>query len=230
MDSGIERDHPLLDGVHFADDLAVIDTGVALETVAGDGQDVFGHGTAVAGIIRELAPDAEIGSIRVLGEQLNSRTAIIREAARQAIDRGYHILNCSFGCGVLEHVLLYKSWVDEAYLKDIHVVAACNNLDFTKPEWPGHFPSVLTVNMTDCAQDDAFFYKSGHLVEFVARGVNVHVAWKGRQVKDVTGSSFAAARVAGLLARLLSEAPHLRPMEVKTLFHRIAAPWTSGAS
>jgi subtilisin family serine protease len=115
--------------------------------VPGEGRDLFGHGTAVAGIIRAAAPEAEIGSIRVLGESLSARTAIILEGARQAIERGYHILNCSLGCGVPEHVLKYKNWVDEAYLKGVHVVAACNNLDSARPEWPGFFTSVLTVNM-----------------------------------------------------------------------------------
>ena len=41
------------------------------------------------------APEAEIGSIRVLGEALASRTAIIMEGAKKAIDLGYHVVNCS---------------------------------------------------------------------------------------------------------------------------------------
>ena len=87
---------------------------------------------------------------RVIGshtESLSSRTAIILEGARQAIDRGYHILNCSLGCGIPEHVLKYKTWVDEAFVQGVHVVAACNNVDFGRPEWPAFFTSVLAVNI-----------------------------------------------------------------------------------
>lgn len=58
----------------------------------------------------------------------------------------WHILNCSFGCGRPDQVLAYKDWIDEAYLKGRHVVAACNNYDLSRREWPGHFPSVITVN------------------------------------------------------------------------------------
>src|SRR6516225_11146468 len=173
LDSGIEVNHPRLQGLRLADDWHIVSSEVKLEVNSGDGTDVFGHGTAVADIIRQIAPEAEIGSFRVLGERLNSRTAIIREGVRQAIDRGYHILNCSFGCGVKEHVLQYKDWIDEAYLKGIHIVAACNNIDFTIPEWPGYFPSVITVNMARFDDDNTFFYKPGHLVEFAARGVGV---------------------------------------------------------
>lgn len=224
LDSGIEVNHPELAGMVLRDDVAVTGDGVSLSIVPGGGRDVFGHGTAVAGIVRSLAPEAEIGSVRVLGEQLKSRTAIIRAGARQAIRLGYHILNCSFGCGVLDHVLQYKDWIDEAYLHNVHVVAACNNFDSSKPEWPGYFSSVVTVNMAE-VERDRLFYQPGSMVEFMARGVNVEVPWMDGQKKAVTGSSFAAAHVSGLLARLLSQAPDLAPMQVKALLRRFALPW-----
>ena len=225
LDSGVEAAHPALAGLVLSDDIAIVEDAGRLKAVAGDG-DLFGHGTAVAGIVRRVAPEAEIGSIRVLGEALTARTAMIAEGARQAIERGYHILNCSFGCSIPEHVLKHKSWADEAYLRGVHVVAACNNHDLGKPEWPAFFTSVLAVNMARDGADADLFYKGGHLVEFSARGVDVEVAWRDGATKKVTGSSFAAPRVAGMLACLLSEVAGIRPTQAKALFHRIAKPWT----
>ena len=230
LDSGVEASHPALEGLELLDDIAVVEDGMKLKVAAGEGRDLYGHGTAVAGIIRATAPEAEIGSIRVLGESLAARTAIILEGARQAIERGYHIINCSLGCGVPEHVLKYKCWVDEAYLRGVHVVAACNNTDSARPEWPGFFTSVLTVNMARTATDGELFYKPGHLVEFAARGVDVEVPWSGGGIKKVTGSSFAAPRVTGMLACMLSEAPKITPLQAKALFHRLARPWTQELS
>lgn len=225
IDSGVEVDHPALPGLTLVDDLHVIDAGVQIEVKPGDGTDIYGHGTAVTGVIRRIAPDAQIGSIRVLGANLGSRTVIIREGVRQAIDRGYHILNCSFGCGLPEHIFQYKEWIDEAYLKGIHIVSACNNYDFTTPEWPGYFPSVVTTNMARSDEDHTFFYKPGHLVEFAARGVDVTLPWNNRSTKEVTGSSFAAPIMSALLARLVSEMPGLAPLEAKSILHRLAIPW-----
>ncbi|MEI9897847.1 MAG: S8 family serine peptidase [Chthoniobacter sp.] len=139
LDSGIETSHPAFGGRPFCDDLAVVEDAGTLKMVPGGGADVFGHGTAVAGIIHEMAPEAEIGSIRVLGESLAARTPSILQGACEAIDRGYHILNCSLGCGIYEHGLLYKAWVDQAYLRGVHVVAACNNADLGRSEWPAFF-------------------------------------------------------------------------------------------
>jgi subtilisin len=226
IDSGVEASHPKLAGLKLLDDLHIVAEGVQVVVKPGDGTDIFGHGTAVASIIHEVAPDAEIGSFRVLGERLASRTVIIREGVRQAIDKGYHILNCSFGCGVREQIFEYKDWIDEAYLKGIHVVAACNNLDFSIPEWPGYFPSVVTVNMAVTNEALRFFYKPGQLVEFAAHGVDVQAAWRNKETRPVSGSSFAAPRVAGILARILSSSDHLHPLEAKALLHQLADDWT----
>ncbi len=225
LDSGIETSHPLLRGLTLADDVAIVDQGLQIAAVAGDGRDLYGHGTAIAGIIRALAPDALIGSFRVLGEHLRSRTLIIREGVRQALERGYHILNCSFGCGREDQVLLYKDWIDEAYVLGRHIVASCNNEDFMKREWPGHFPSVVTVSAAACAQPEMFFCRLGQLVEFAARGQDVEVPWREGARKKVTGSSFATPHVSALLARLLSCCPSLTPLQAKSLLHTLAAPW-----
>ena len=225
IDSGIEINHPALSGLTLRDDLQVLGVGPQVEVQPGEGVDVYGHGTAVAAVIRRIAPEAEIGSFRVLGANLGSRTVIIREGVRQAIDHGYHILNCSFGCGLSEHIFQYKEWIDEAYLKGIHVVSACNNYDFSKPEWPGYFPSVVTVNMAKLEDDSKFFYKPGGLVEFAARGVNITLPWNNGATKEVTGSSFAAPVVSAILARLLSGMPDLAPLEAKSLLLRLAEPW-----
>jgi subtilisin len=223
LDSGIETGHPFLEGMSLADDLAIELEGNRLRAAAGEGRDTFGHGTAIAGIIHRMAPEAQIGSFRVLGQDLRSRSMIIRAAALLAIDRGYHIINCSFGCSREDHVLLYKDWIDAAYLQDRHIVAACNNQDFSRREWPGHFPTVITVKSQCCSSPEEFHYYRGNLSEFSASGENVVVAWLGGRIKKVTGSSFAVPHVAGLLARLMSGLPDLSSLQAKALLASLAS-------
>ena len=225
LDTGVDAAHPALGGLALRDDLAVVDDGVQLRVVPGGSTDAFGHGTAIAGVLRQLAPQAEIGSFRVLGPHLRARTPAICEGVRLALERGYHILNCSFGCTRTDQVLVYKEWIDDAYVKGRHIVAACNNADFARREWPGHFPTVITVNFTKTDRPEALFHRGGSLVEFAARGQDVDVPWVGGGVKRVTGSSFAVPHAAALLARLLSAHPLLPPLEAKALLRRLAEPW-----
>jgi subtilisin len=222
LDSGVETGHPFLEGVKLVDDLVIELEGNKLRSAAGGGRDAFGHGTAIAGIIHRMAPEAQIGSFRVLGQDLRSRSMIIRAAALLAIDRGYHIINCSFGCSREDHVLYYKDWIDAAYLQDRHIVAACNNQDFSRREWPGHFPTAITVNFRRSSDPEEFFYRRGQLSEFSASGENIVVAWLGGTIKKVTGSSFAVPHIAGLLARLISGMPGLSSLQAKALLASLA--------
>ncbi len=66
VDSGVERGHPLVGEV----EQAVVVSGAQGEepTVDDDEQgDACGHGTACAGIVRSLAPECTLVSVRVLG-------------------------------------------------------------------------------------------------------------------------------------------------------------------
>lgn len=234
IDSGIELSHPAMAGLRLIDDLAFdLNPQGVVRRVPGKGIDVFGHGTAVAHAIRRIAPEAQIGSFRVLNALLGSKFQIIREAAALAVDMGYQVLNCSFGSGAdLTKIEHFKPWVDLAYRRGVHIVSACNNDDFRSAEWPGHFPSVLTVNMAKTETNDLYFRWdepegdfSRHLVEFAARGVEITVPWKNGKWRVESGSSFAAPHVTGLLARLLSEHPSVKPPVAKALLQEAALPW-----
>ena len=229
LDSGIEASHPGLHGLKLADDLSFVSDGNTVRVEAGAGIDINGHGTGIAGIIRALAPEARIASFRVLRMglfDLTSKRDIIQRAAFEAIDRRYQILNCSFGCrGEKEFIMEFKDWVDEAYVKGVHVISACSNRDFTEREWPAYFPTVVTVDKMSIAQDDRFFYRPGNLVEFVAKGQYSDLLWLDGQKKSGFGTSFAAPVATALLARLISVYPGLSPLAAKELLRLVAEPW-----
>ena len=221
LDSGIDTTHEALRGVNLTDDVAFERDGTFVRMVEGTG-DAMGHGTAVAWIIRSIAPEAEIGSFRILDGDLKSRTTLVWEAARLAVEKGYHILNCSFGSpGDARFVMPYKEWTDLAYLNGVHIVAACNNHDFTTREWPGWFPTVITVNLASM-DPEIWHRRAGSLVEFTAHGHDVRVPWRDNAWRVVTGSSYAAPRLTGRLARLLGAFPGISVEEAKGLLRRLA--------
>ncbi len=222
IDSGVDFDHRRLSGLRRADDHAVVERSGRLEMLPNDRGDCYGHGTAVAGIIHAIAPEAEIGSFRVLGDGLDATSRAVRLAATHAIESGYQILNVSMGCSRREMVLVYKEWVDLAWLRGVHVVAAANNRNFRRVEWPGHFTSVLTASCNSHEGDHGLRHRAGTLAEFAIGGVSERVAWKNGEVRVQTGSSYSAARLTGLLAGMLGEEPALDVLGAKLALRKLA--------
>jgi subtilisin len=232
LDSGIEDSHPGLRGLRLEDDFVYNLDGEYVSAGSGSGEDVNGHGTGIAGVISKLVPEARIGSFRVLRMglfDLTSKSIIIQTAALEAIDRGYQILNCSFGTkGNATFIMNFKDWVDKAYIKGVHVVSACSNANFTEREWPAYFPSVISVDWANIERLDRIFYRPGNLVEFVAKGQYSDLLSINGTAKNGFGTSFAAPVATALLARLISVYPHLSPLAAKEMLRLVADPW-SGA-
>lgn len=223
LDSGVEVSHPGLGGLELADDVVMVDQRIEVVPEPGRGEDLLGHGTAVASIIRRIAPEAQIGSFRILGGGARARVA--HAAALEALKRGYHVLNCSIGSDRKPAFLLFKDWLDEAYVRGVSVVSACNNTDFGELEWPAHFSHCITVNMA-ASREPKLYYRKDHIVSFAAPGEKIEVPWLNGAFQAQTGSSFAAPWVAGMVARLLSVHPGLSAPLVKAALMNVATPWS----
>jgi len=63
----------------------------------GDFRDLVGHGTAVAGILRQQLPDAELFAVRVFERDLTSYPSLVARAVLRAAAEGCSILNLSLG-------------------------------------------------------------------------------------------------------------------------------------
>jgi len=221
IDSGVDGAHPAIRGV--AGGVAVeVDARTGRTTlVEGPHADLYGHGTACAGIIRRAAPECEIYSVRVLGARLSGRAAAFVTGLRWAVDNGMHVANLSLSSGRASQFATFHRVADEAYFAGTVLVCAVNNIPV--PSYPSEFAAVLSVAAR--AGDDPFDYdyNPDPPVEFGAPGVDVDVAWTGGRTIRATGNSFACPHVTGLVARLLSKHPGLTPFQVKTVLHALAS-------
>src|SRR5579884_2174503 len=88
LDSGIELDHPLVGRVDRS--VAVVkDAAGELQVVDDAEGDLCGHGTACAGIVRALAPDCHLTSVRVLGAGYTGGGEILLRGLAWAIEEGF---------------------------------------------------------------------------------------------------------------------------------------------
>ena len=218
VDSGVESGHPLVGQVQGGVVVEPDGDGVRLREGAHD--DLFGHGTACAGVVRRLAPQCELYSVRVLGSRLSGRGSVFAAGLRWAVDNGMDVVNVSMSTRRAEQYATFHRLADRAYFGSTVLVCAINNVP--APSYPSEFASVISVA---CAPGDGQWSLSCNPappVEFGAPGVDVELAWRGGTTTRASGNSFAAPRVAGLVALLLSKHPGLTPFEVKTVLRAVA--------
>jgi subtilisin family serine protease len=225
IDSGVDADHPFVQGVAG---------GIVLEHdpdvegevryVEGPHGDLFGHGTACAGIIKKVAPEAEIYSIRVLGQLLTGKSIVFAAGIRWAIENGMHVVNMSLSTGQKDYFGMFHELADLAYFRNVALVCAINNTPPKfGPSYPSEYSSVFSVAAHDGKDPFSFDYNPTPPVEFGAPGINIEVAWADGGTTDGIGNSFAAPHITGLVARILSKHPGLTPFQMKTILHSIAS-------
>jgi subtilisin family serine protease len=219
LDSGIEAGHPLVGTVSRS--VTVAGEEEAPLVVDTDAEDVSGHGTACAGIIRSLAADVELASARVLGADVNGRFATLRAGLAWAVDEGYDILNLSLAVRSREFALDLAELADRAAFGGTLLVCSAHSLPVESYPW--RFSSVVSVGSHDEDEPRRLYYNPEPPVEFYARGVDVPIAWPGGGTIRATGNSFAAPHVTGMLALIRSKHPQLTPFELKTVLYRVAA-------
>ncbi|HEX8288470.1 MAG TPA: S8 family serine peptidase [Pyrinomonadaceae bacterium] len=220
IDSGIDADHPNLQGkIKESVEAQRNDKRIVFEpSTSGDSA---GHGTACAGIIARIAPEAEIYSIKVLGAGGLGDGQAFLAGLEYAIKKRYRVINLSLGTTKPQFFAPLHDLLDRAYQSGCIVVAAANNLP--QPSFPSVFSSSL-ISVIKSAETDPynFGFHYGEIIELTAPGVNVRTAWLGNGYRNLTGNSFACPHIVGIIALLLESCPDLTPFQVKTALYAIA--------
>ena len=126
LDSGVELDHPLVGTVQRS--VAVTSTDDEVTIADDDAGDLCGHGTACAGIIRSLAPECELTSVRVLGAGYTGSAKVLLAGLEWAIGQGFDIVNLSLSTTKKQYVGRLHELADEAYFKRAMLIASAHNM------------------------------------------------------------------------------------------------------
>lgn len=234
VDTGLEPDHPKVGGVQGGmsiwigerDELCVSD----------DWSDRNGHGTACASIIRRIAPEVELFSIRIANENGVSSTRLLVEAIRWALIRGIDIVNVSLGSKGEAYRDELRDVCGEARARGTVVVAAESN--DRQVSYPSALESVVTVGGSRTEGLFHFFLDPMVDRRFLGQSDRQRVAWAGRKQIFLGGTSMAAAQISGLFA-LLRERNRTAPVDElialmrhygRPLTYRIGSTGGSGVS
>lgn len=184
------------------------------------------HGTTVADIIVTLAPRVQLFSADVFAVGSGTTIETVLAALRHALDV-WQVKIINLSLGIVEQRLQppARRWqllqmVEEAYYRDVLVVAAAHNDHPFTRSYPAAFaPPLLSVDKALFPDPLQFAYCLRDQVEFQAHG-------RGYLGPFATepATSWAAAHLTGIAARLLSLKPDLKPFEVKALLYWLSRP------
>ena len=215
IDSGVEADHPAVGG-RVVRSVRVDLHGETADICDEAPVDAVGHGTACAGIIHALVPEAELVSVRVLGKNNRAKGLAFAYGLDWVLQQGIGVANLSLSSRSEDLYATFHDLVDQAYFGNTVLVCAASNYPGVA-SYPSLYSSVISVAAHDLPDDRTWFYNPRPPVEFGAWGVGVPVAWREGATIEATGNSFASPHIAGLVAKIRSVFPNAAPFEVKAI-------------
>jgi subtilisin family serine protease len=172
-------------------------------------------------VIRAIAPDVELYSVRVLGERLTGKGWVFAAGLEWAIGHGMGVVNLSLSTSNEDYVPMFHELTDLAAFRGVMLVSAMSNE--RKVTIPSDFSAVFSVAAIPYGDPFAYRYNAAGPAEWGAPGIDVDVAWADGSRITATGNSFAAPHIAGLLALVLAKHPGLTPFQAKTVLAACAA-------
>ncbi len=211
IDTGIDRTHPELAGAILASFDAI-----------GAQEPPDAHGTAIAGAIVAhgrlvgVAPGVRLLAIRAfstVGPDAEATTLTIVRSIEWAVAHGARVINMSFAGA---HDPLIARALADARRHGIVLVAAAGNAGPSSPPlYPAADANVIAVSATDIDDHLLDVANRGRQIALAAPGVDVLLPAPHARYQIATGTSFAAAHVAGIAALMLAKNPRLSPDEVR---------------
>jgi subtilisin family serine protease len=211
IDTGIDRTHPELAGTIMASFDAI-----------GAKEPPDAHGTAIAGAIVAhgklvgVAPGARLLAIRAfstVGPDAEATTMTIVRSIAWAVAHGARVINMSFAGA--RDPLIGRALADARRHGVVLIAAAGNAGPSSPPLYPAADANVIAVSATDIDDHLLDVANRGPQVAIAAPGVDVLLPAPRGRYQIATGTSFAAAHVAGIAALMIARNPRLTPDDIR---------------
>lgn len=186
--------------------------------------DPDGHGTSLAGIVGASMGNsrggAGIARVSLLPERVGTNqtgiySSLSAMGIRDAADKGARIILMGYGgpgqSPAEEAAIAY------AVKKGCILISPAGNDASNEGHYPSDYYDVISVGSTAKSDGLSYFSNYGIFVEMVAPGEDIRSTWPDNQYRSITGTSPAAAFVAGAAALVLAADPTLNRSQVRTI-------------
>ncbi|MHC4426984.1 MAG: S8 family peptidase [Planctomycetota bacterium] len=207
LDTGIDIAHDVLagmvlpNGYNFVDgndDITDVGNGID-DDADGAIDEMTGHGTAVAGVVAMVAPDAGLLPIKILDSDGVGDVFRTAQGIYYAVAQGTHVINLSIGTQSNNQIL--RTAIEAANQAGIIVVASAGNMNRQHPaQMPAGDENTIGVAATDAADVKGEFSNFGTHIGLSAPGTNIVTTTPENTYALCSGTSLSAAFVSGAAA------------------------------
>jgi thermitase len=225
LDTGIDQDH---------EDLAskiVLNKNFTSSKTA---DDMFGHGTHVAGIaaagtdnnkgVAGTGYNCPLMNIKVLGDDGSGYYSWVALGIIWSVVKGAKVINLSLTGDQPSKIL--EMAVDFAWRKGAILVTAAGNEGCSTPTYPAFYHNCIAVGATDENDTRVFFSNYGDWVDLAAPGMNIFSTTPNHEnflnnygialnYDYLMGTSMASPHVAGIAALVMDKYPGISNVKVR---------------
>lgn len=166
-----------------------------------------GHSTHIAGIIAEIAPNAELYFAKVLSDAGSGSNAGVAQGIEWCIEQQADIINMSLGGSAPSTII--KRAIDLAIADSIVIIAAAGNSGQSETEnrmgYPARYDETLAIGSINDRLRVSSFSSSGDEGDLVAPGERILSTWKDGNYIVLSGTSMATPFIAGTAALYLEK-------------------------
>jgi thermitase len=188
LDTGISKDN------HVLADIVVAEVNLTDSPTC---DDLYGHGTHVAGTIAAIAPGCQLLNVKVADDRGRSEASVVARGIVWAVDHGAHVINISLSMRASSNL---EEAVDYAWSHGAIIIAAAGNQGVPDPVYPAYYDNCLAVAGSNNSDSLALLSNYGEWVDVAAPGFNIYSEMPRNQYGYKTGTSAAAAHVSGVAA------------------------------
>lgn len=231
IDTGVDASHPLLAGSispkgynFLTNSTTTLDVQQNVDTNQnGEFDQLFGHGTLVAGLVLRVAPDARIMPIVAMDSDGYATIFRLAQGLYHALDNGAHVANVSMG--MESDPPLLRDVIADVESQGLIVVASAGNRANSNPDYPAGTSSLGTLAIAATTDSDirAEFSNYGAWVSLTAPGVDVVSTVPGGGFGVASGTSLSAPLVAGAAAAVRAICPIIPAAQIDGILQTRAA-------
>jgi thermitase len=163
--------------------------------------DLYGHGTHMAGTIAAIAPECRLMNVKVADDVGRCEPSVVARGIIWAVDHGAKVINLSLSMIASPNL---EEAVNYAWSQGAIIIAAAGNKGTSEPSYPAYYDNCLAVAGTNENNSLALLSSYGDWVDVAAPGFNIYSELPQNQYGYKTGTSAAGAHVSGVAALVFS--------------------------